>query len=182
MLGTFGSMTVGRTASLEPSRPGVEVTVASRLRAGSMYRAQPIENDLGSRAAPESFDVLFCNVHGTLRELRDADVVAERIPQCAVDAVRLLGRHLREFDTLGAERFVRFLTIVGVEHGRGTERTLRDQVPDLCRDLLAVRGRTGQLEQQLSARVGRQLHGEPPHETHVDVVGDLETELAAVEV
>jgi hypothetical protein len=47
--------------------------------------------------------------------LQDADLVAERVAQAAVDPVAVVGRLLRELDALGAEPLVRAEAAVGAE-------------------------------------------------------------------
>jgi len=50
-------------------------------------------------------------------ELHDADVVAERVAQPAVDAVEALGRLVGELDALGLELLVGLAQIVGPQAG-----------------------------------------------------------------
>src|SRR6185312_5445374 len=68
--------------------------------------------------------------------LQDADLIAERVAQAAVDPVAVIDRLLRELDALGAEPLVRAEAVVGAEHHGDPGRALRDELPDLLGGLL----------------------------------------------
>ncbi len=80
------------------------------------------------------------------------------------------------------QRLVRSLRVVGREEQRAADRTFREQLAHLRGCGLVHRGRTGLLQQDLAARVAGYAHGEPAHETEVDVGAHLEAELVDVEV
>jgi hypothetical protein len=108
-------------------------------------------------------------------------VVAERVAEGAVDAVRLLHRLLGELDAEVLEPLVCTAAVVGGEDGRA-ERALGEQVADLGGDLVAVGGRARHFEVEVAVGRVREGDGEPAHEAEIGVGGDLEAELADVEI
>src|SRR5262245_17897379 len=115
-------------------------------------------------------------------QLDDPDVIAERIAQAHVDAVGLLDRFLREFDTLRAQRFVGLPAVLGREAEREPGRALRDELPHLLRRRFIHGRRTWFLEQNIAARLTWHANGQPAHEPEILIATDLESELADVEV
>src|SRR5947199_109278 len=77
----------------------------------------PIWHKTGSRApdVPPTFSVVSGALTLPGLRLQDADLVAERVAQAAVDPVAVVGRLLRELDALGAEPLVRAEAAVGAE-------------------------------------------------------------------
>src|SRR5712692_2208267 len=97
--------------------------------------------------------------------LREADVVAERVAQPAVDPVRALRRLLRKLDPATVELFVGLAAIVVAEEQVTTGDTLGDVVADLSRGLVVHRRLAGALEQDLARLVAGHAHHEPTPES-----------------
>src|SRR5215212_1295936 len=116
------------------------------------------------------------------RGLHDADVVAERVAQAAVDAVEALGRLVGELDALGLELLVGLAQVVGPQAEREARRALGDELADLLGRRVVVGRGPGALEEDLAIGIAGRADGQPAHEAHVDVGADLEAELADVEV
>lgn len=74
------------------------------------------------------------------------------------------------------------MALIGVQDRDHAKGSLGDDVPHLRGNLLAQCWRAGNFEEQPPAGVLGQAHGEPAHESHLDVVDDFEAELADVEV
>src|SRR5437879_7262026 len=106
--------------------------------------------------------------------LREPDVVAERIAQRAVDAVRTLRRLLAELDTLRTELVVRLAAVVRREEQVSARAALRDEIADLRRGLVVHDRLAGPLDQDGVAVVSGYRHRVPAHEPVVLVVVHLE--------
>src|SRR4029077_8837279 len=86
---------------------------------------------------------------GIHRELDDPEVVAERVAQAAVDAVRVLDRLLAELDALGFQGLVGFAAVRRGEAERETAPALGDRLANLSGRLLIHPGRSWDLEQDV---------------------------------
>src|SRR6266480_2468073 len=109
-------------------------------------------------------------------------MVAERIAQPAVDAVRSLGRLLGKLDALRAKFGVGLAAVVGREEQVSAGGPLGQQLADLGRGLLVERRRSRGLQQDLAITIAWDTYGQPAHETEVLVGIDLEAKLADVEL
>src|SRR5438270_11124969 len=109
-------------------------------------------------------------------------MVAERIAQPAVDAVRSLGRLLGELDALRAKFGVGLAAVVGGEEQVSAGGPLRQQFADLGGGCLVERRRSGGLQQDLAVAVPWDTYGQPAHETEVLGGVDHGAKLAAVEL
>src|SRR5438105_241631 len=116
------------------------------------------------------------------RRLREADVVAERVAQPAIDPVRTLGRLFRELDAFGPQLAVGLAAVVGHEEEVPAGATLRDQVADLRGGLVVHDRLTRLLEEDAAAVVAGDADREPAHESEIAVLDDLQSELADVKV
>ncbi len=67
----------------------------------------------------------------TCRGLRDPNVVAEGISQCAVDPVRLLDRLFGELDPLCRQFLVGLAAVIGGEDCREPQRAFGEELADL---------------------------------------------------
>src|SRR4051795_7269516 len=117
-----------------------------------------------------------------LLHLGDAEVVAEGVAEAEVDAVGLLDRLLADLHTLLLQLGVRLVRRGGAGEPKAADGALGEQVADLGRGLLAHRRRPGLLQQDAAVGVAGDVDGQPAHEAEVDVLPDLEPELADVEV
>src|SRR3954447_23934153 len=88
-----------------------------------------------SRRLPPARLVRLSDLDRTLGRLGDADLVAERVAQRAVDAVWLLGRVLGELRALAGELLVGLAAVIGAEDAGQSERPLGEQVAHLAADL-----------------------------------------------
>src|SRR5260370_19800843 len=66
-------------------------------------------------------------------ELHDAQVVAERVAETEVDAIRVLGGLFGDFDPAGLQRLVGLLAVVRGKADREAARALADQLANLRR-------------------------------------------------
>src|SRR4051795_7910068 len=114
--------------------------------------------------------------------LGDAEMVPERVTQPEVDRVAPVDGLLGDLHAPLLELGVGLVRIVGLEEEVPAGRALRDQLPHLRGRLLAHGRRPGLLEQHSAFGLARQRDREPAHGTEVHVVGDLEAELADVEL
>src|SRR4029453_3423893 len=117
-----------------------------------------------------------------LLHLRDAQVVAERVSEAEVDAVGLVDRLLGDLHALRLELGVGLEGVVALEEEVAAGGPLGDELAHLRRGLLTHRRRPRLLQQDLPVGLPRQGDRQPPHGAELHVVGDLEAELADVEV
>ena len=118
----------------------------------------------------------------SVRDLADADAVAERVTDAEVGAVGLLADLVGDVDAGGHQLLVEAVRVVGAEHDRATGGALGEEVADLGRGGLVHRRRSGTLQQDLAALVAGHVDRQPAHEAEVGVGVDLEAEDADVEV
>src|SRR5947209_624777 len=109
-----------------------------------------------------------------------SDVVAEWIPQPAVDTVGPLRRLLGELDVFRPKLLVGLAAIRGREEEVPSRGALRHHLANLLGGLRVKRRRAGLLQQDL-AGIARHVHRQPAHEPQVLVGVDLEAEFADVE-
>jgi hypothetical protein len=114
--------------------------------------------------------------------LQDADLVAERVAQAAVDPVAVVGRRLRELDALGAEPLVGAEAVVGAEHHDDPGGALRNELPNLLGGLLVHDRRARDVEHDLGERLAGDADGEPAEAAAGEIGLDLQAELPDVEV
>ena len=69
-----------------------------------------------------------------------------------------------------------------VKPTREARGALGHQLADLLRRASSMPGGPGQLQQDVAARLARDADRQPAHEAEIDVIADLEPELADVEV
>src|SRR5690349_2613591 len=114
--------------------------------------------------------------------LHHPELVAGRIAEARVDAVRLLGRLLRELDAAPRELLEAGAAILGREEepARGA---LGEQVENLLPRLVVEDRRAGDGHQHDRDVLAGYADGEPaevPHLRHGHVLADLEAELLGV--
>src|SRR5690606_17995256 len=114
--------------------------------------------------------------------LDHADVVAERVADREVDAVRPLLRLLADRHALGPQLLAQPAGVVGREADGEARGALRHQLADLLGGVGVDAGRRHELEEDLAFGLTLGTHGQPPHGSEVDVGRDLEAQLADVEV
>src|SRR5205823_9933182 len=108
-------------------------------------------------------------------------MVAERIAQPAVDAVRSLGWLLGELDALRTKFGVGLAAVVSGEEQVSTCGAFGQQLADLRGGLLVECRRSRRLQEDLAVTVAWDTHRQPAHEAEVLVGVDLEAEVADVE-
>src|SRR5438067_4282319 len=118
---------------------------------------------------------------GDLGRLQDPDVVAEGVPDAAVDSVEVLGRLLRELHAALLQGLGRLPAVAG-EQGEPADGALADQLPDLLAGGLVVGRRTRLLQVDLMRGVAGHAHRQPARGAGLDVAALLQAELVDVEV
>src|SRR5579862_5689317 len=155
----------------------------ARLSAGASFRKKKYDAAQSNAMRPGSVALAVRSlVARPGPRLQDADLVAERVAQAAVDPVAVIGRLLRELDALGAEPLVRGEAVVGAEHHDDPGGALRDEISNLLGGLLVHHRRARDVEHDLGERLAGDADGQPA-EAATGVIGlDLQFELPDVEV
>src|SRR5436309_2569844 len=108
-------------------------------------------------------------------------MVAEGVAHSHVDSVEVLDRFLGELDTAGLQRLIQRTAVIRGE-GEPAHRALGYQVADLLRRCLVHRGWAGRIQEDVRSRLARNSDRQPARGTLLEVVADLEPELAGVEL